>query len=206
MSEESSARLVQSTLTSLRILEVVREQQNARLTDVVDELGIGYSTAHNHLETLREEEWLLREDGEYRLSMKFLHFGRLTRRKMPFFQIVRRYTNDLARRTNLEVEFLIEEYGHLVSLIDIIPANSVYGNVDDEWQGVGIFYNMTNTASGKAILAELPEERVESIIDTHGFAAQTQYSVQSRDVLSEQLEAVRQQGYARAHQEVHEGF
>lgn len=206
MTDEDSSRLVQSTTTSLRILEFVQEQEDTRLTDVVSELDIGYSTAHNHLATLEAEEWLVREDDEYRLSMKFLHYGRSVRRRLPFFQVVRRYANELANMTNLEVEFLIEEYGRIVSLVDVIPANSVYGNIDDQWQGVGIFYNMTNTASGKAILAELPDERVEAIVEKRGFAAQTPYSVQDRETLNEQLESARQQGYAQAHQEVHEGF
>jgi DNA-binding IclR family transcriptional regulator len=206
MTDTDSARLVQSTTTSLRILEFVREREGTRLTDVAAELDIGHSTAHNHLATLVEEGWVVRENGEYRIGMKFLQFGRSARRSVPHFQVVRRHTNDLAKRTKLEVEFLVEESGRIVSLINIIPSDAVYGNIDDDWQGAGIFYNMTNTASGKAILAEMPDERVEEILDQWGFDARTQYSVSDREALYQQLETARERGYAKAHQEIHEGF
>ena len=206
MPDDDASRLVQSTMTSLRILEYVYEHREARLTDVATDLDIGYSTAHNHLATLEEGEWLVRTDGVYSLGLKFLGFGRAARRNVPFFGIVRRLTSELSKQMNFEVEFLVEEYGRLVSIIDLIPSNAVYGNVDDGWQGVGISYNMTNTASGKAILAELPAERVEAIIEEWGFDPETPYSVTDRETLFRQLETARERGYAKAHQEVHEGF
>lgn len=206
MTDDNASRLVQSTMMSLRIVEFVRDHQETRLTDIATGLDIGHSTAHNHLSTLLEEGWLVREDGEYRLGLKFLQFGQSARRSIPFFQIVRRHTNELAKQTNLEAEFLIEESGRIVSIIDVIPSNAVYGSIDDDWQGVGIVYNMTNTASGKAILAEMSDERVEDILQQWGFDAQTSYSVTEREVLYEQLETAREKGYAEAHQELYEGF
>jgi DNA-binding IclR family transcriptional regulator len=201
-----ASRLVRSTMTSLEILEFVRNEETPRLTDVAKGLGIGHSTAHNHLATLEEHEWLVREDGGYRLGLKFLEFGRHTRRKVPHFGAVRRLTNELSAQTSFEVEFLVEEYGRIISIFDVIPSNAVYGNVDDEWQGVGISYNMTNTASGKAILANLPPERVDAILERWGFDQKTPYSVTDRETLYDQLETARERGYAKAHQEVHEGF
>lgn len=206
MGDSDGPRLVQATQTSLRILEFVRDQGGVRLTDVAEALDIGYSTAHNHLATLETAGWLVREDGEYTLALCFLEYGRVARRRTPFFQAVRRHTHELSQQTNLEVEFLVEENGRLVSLIDLTSNTPGYSNIDDDWRGVGIFYTMTNTASGKAMLAQLPESRVETILDRWGLPARTPYSVTDRTVLEKQLETVRQQGYATAHQEVHEGF
>jgi DNA-binding IclR family transcriptional regulator len=206
MSDTDGPRLVQATQTSLRILEYVRDQGGARLTDIAEALDIGYSTAHNHLATLEEAEWLVREDGEYTIALCFLHYGRLARRRTPFFQVVRRYMDELSQQTNLEVEFLVEEYGRIVSLIDITSNTPGYSNIDDDWQGVGIFYHMNNTASGKAMLAQMPEERVDAVLDRWGLPARTPYSVTDRETLDQQLETARRQGYATAHQEVHEGF
>ena len=206
MSDGEGPRLVQATRTSLRILEFVRDQQGARLTDIAEALDIGYSTAHNHLATLEAEELLVREDGEYTLALCFLSYGRQARRQTPFFQIVRRYMHEISQQTNLEVEFLVEEHGRLVSLIDITSNTPGYSNIDDDWQGIGIFYHMNNTASGKAMLAQMSDERVDAILDRWGLPAQTPYSVTDRAVLEQQLETVRRQGYATAHQEVHEGF
>ena len=200
------SRLVRSTMTSLEILEFVRNESEPRLTDIAEGLDIGHSTAHNHLVTLEEQEWLVREDWAYSLGLKFLEYGRQTRRDVPYFGTVRRLTNELSAQTSFEVEFLVEEYGRLVSIFDVIPSEAMYGNVDDEWEGVGISYNMTNTASGKAILAELPSERVDTILAKWGFSQETPYSVTNQETLFDQLETARQRGYAKANQEVHEGF
>jgi len=201
-----ASRLVRSTTTSLEILQFIKNEDGARLTDVAEALDIGHSTAHNHLATLEEHEWLVCENGAYSLGLKFMEFGRHTRRNVPHFAAVRRLVNELSVQTSFEVEFLVEEYGRLVSVFDVIPSNAVYGNTDDEWEGIGISYNMTNTASGKAILAEFPPERVESVLEKWGFREETPHSVTDRETLFDQLETAREQGYAKAHQEVHEGF
>lgn len=201
-----ASRLVRSTTTSLKILQFIKSEHEVRLTDVAEALEIGHSTAHNHLATLEEHEWLVREDGVYRLGLKLMEFGRHTRRTVPHFAAARRLANELSVQTSFEVEFLVEEYGRLVSIVDVIPSNAVYGNTDDEWEGIGISYNMTNTASGKAILAELPPERVEAILEKRGFRQETPHSVTDRETLFKQLETARERGYAKAHQEVHEGF
>lgn len=206
MSKGNTSRLVQSTMTSLRILEFIREERGARLTDIARELDIGYSTAHNHLATLHSEEWLVKENDLYKIPYRFLHYGRSARRDTPFFQIVRRHANQLSKETNMEVEFLVEEHGRIISLIDITTNAPGYTNIDDDWEGIGIFYDMNNTASGKAILAEMSEGRVEEILDKRGLPGQTPYSVTDRETLYKQLEAARENGYATAHQEVHEGF
>ncbi|MFC4248745.1 IclR family transcriptional regulator [Natribaculum luteum] len=206
MTEDNASRLVQSTMTSLQILEFIREERGARLTDIAKEFDIGYSTAHNHLATLYEQEWLVKENDVYKIPFRFLHYGRSARRNTPFFQIVRRHANELSKQTNMEVEFLVEEHGRIISLIDITENAPGYSNIDDDWEGVGIFYYMNNTASGKAMLAEMSDERVEEILDKWGLPKQTPYSVTDRDTLYQQLEAARKKGYAMAHQEVHEGF
>ena len=205
MTDENTSRLVQSSMTSLRVLEFVREERGARLTDVAKELGIGHSTAHNHLATLEERGWLVEEDDVYDISHRFLHYGRSKRRSTPFFRTVRRHANELSERTDLEVEFLVEENGRIISLIDIRTNVAGYSNADD-WGGVGIYYHMNNTASGKAILAEMVDERVEAILDRWGLPAQTSYSMTDRESLYQQLETTRKRGYATAHQEVQEGF
>lgn len=206
MPETESARLVQSTSTSLRILDAVHELEGARLTDVANELDIGHSTAHNHLATLSERGWLVRDGGVYHISLRFLHFGRSARRRTPSFDTVRRHVVDLANETNLEVEYLVEDGGRIISIIDIGPDTGMRGPISEHWQGVGIYYHMTNTASGKAILAELPESRVEAVLDRWGLPARTPYSVTDRETLHEQLEATRERGYAEAQQEFQEGF
>ena len=207
MVENDTPRLVNATNTSLAIVETVRDLDGTSLTEIADELDIGYSTAHNHLKTLCANNWLVKQNGEYDISLKFLSFGEYARRRTSHYDIARRHMYELTERTNLEVEFLVEEYGRLISIVDMVGDAGGFGPPEDgKWLQVGEYYHLHNSASGKAILAELPESQVEQIIDQWGLPAETPYSVTDRDELYDQLATIREQGYAKVEQEVAEGF
>ncbi len=53
-----------------------------------------------------------------------------------------------------------------------------------------------NTALGKAILAHLPKERVEEIIDRHGLPSKTDRTITDKKELFETLEGVHERGIA----------
>lgn len=205
MSDPESGRPVRSTRRSLRIIEYVHEQGSARLTDVADALDIGHSTALNHLTTLEREDVLVRTDGEYKLGMKLLKYGMAARRNIPFVQPIRRHVFELAGRLELETEFLVEEHGRVVSIMDT-GHNPTKHSTTDASLSVGTFYPMTCTASGKAILAEMTDERVEEVLDTWGLPEETPYSITDREVLYEQLAEIRERGYSVTNQELIEGF
>lgn len=51
-------------------------------------------------------------------------------------------------------------------------------------------------SGGKAILAHLPEEETNHIIETHGLPKLTDNTITGRDRLHEELAQIREQGYA----------
>ncbi|WP_254533641.1 IclR family transcriptional regulator [Natrinema gelatinilyticum] len=61
---------------------------------------------------------------------------------------------------------------------------------------VGRRVEMHCTALGKAILAHFPEERVEEILDRYGLTAETEHTITDRAELEDNLERIREQGYA----------
>ncbi|MGM0605265.1 MAG: IclR family transcriptional regulator [Halobacteriota archaeon] len=205
MTNPDSGRLVQSTRRSLQVLEFIEARGSARLTDVAIELEIGYSTAHNHLATLQHEGLLVEEGGVYKLGMKLLKYGSSASRNIPHIQIIRRHITELADRLELELEFLVEERGRVVSIIDTGHTLTKYSTADSNLD-IGNFYPMTCTASGKAILAEMTDERVDEVLDTWGLPAATPHSITDRETLYAELEQIREQGYSRADQEILEGF
>ena len=56
--------------------------------------------------------------------------------------------------------------------------------------------HLQSTALGKAILAHTPRERVEQILDQHGLPQITENTITDRQELLDELEAVRERGFA----------
>jgi len=193
-------RTLQTTTTSLEILDVIRQNGGARMDDVADELDLAESTVHAHLSTLHDAEYVVKEGHEYQLGLKLFHLGQRARHRKPEYGVVRKLAHELSLELNEEVSFAVAEHGRTVILFD--------ENADPTTEGfqVGRYFYMHNSASGKAILAELPRERVDRIIDRWGLPQETDRTVDSREKLSRELEATRERGYSVNRQEALEGL
>lgn len=191
---------VKATQTSLTILREVMCRNGATLAELTDDLELSQSAIHNHLSTLEQNGLLIRKSGEYKPGMLLFHMGIQARNRDPNYPIAKSYVDELATETDLEVDFCIEEHGREISLYSEVGSS---GRAD--LQAGSLFY-LHNNATGKAILAELPRERVQEIIDRWGLPAETENAITSEDRLFEELETVRERGYATNKQELMEGY
>jgi IclR family acetate operon transcriptional repressor len=189
-----------TTQTSLSILESIKELGGGTLSEIADETGLAASTLHTHLRTLEESEYIVRSDGTYYLGMKLFHFGEHARLRDARYRIARQTAADLADKVSEEVNFAIEEYGRSIILFDETSTGH-----REEFQ-VGRYFHMHSSASGKAMLAEYPESRVREIIDRHGLPGHTENTITSSDRLFDELERVRERGYALNRQEELDGL
>ncbi|WP_343067776.1 IclR family transcriptional regulator [Halobellus ruber] len=89
------------------------------------------------------------------------------------------------------MNLLVEEYRKGIYLHREQGENAV--EVDSY---TGHRVHLHSTALGKAILAELPRERVEEIIDQHGLPATTENNITEREELFDRLDQIREQGVA----------
>jgi DNA-binding IclR family transcriptional regulator len=71
--------------------------------------------------------------------------------------------------------------------------------------GVGTYYYMHTTASGKALLAERSEKYVHDVLDRWGLPAQTNNTITDRAELLREVDEIRQRGYATTDEEFTEG-
>lgn len=53
-----------------------------------------------------------------------------------------------------------------------------------------------STSFGKAILSELPQERVDQVVDPYGLAGRTASTITDAETLHDELAAIRRCGYA----------
>jgi DNA-binding IclR family transcriptional regulator len=192
---------VKTTGTVFAILETLQEQDGARISDVADELGLANSTAYRHLSTLADREYVLKEEGEYYLSMRFLRFGHYVRERKKSYQLAGPKVEELAAKTDERAEFMVEEHGRSVFVHREVGDNAVRTD-----SGIGKNHPLHATAAGKAILAFLPEDRIEAILERRGLEAYTDYTITDRETLFEELESVRNRGVSFNKQEYIEGL
>lgn len=193
-------RTLQTTATSLEVLETIKRHDGARMGDIADELGLAESTVHAHLSTLHDTEYVVKEGHEYQLGMKLFHLGQQARHRTPEYQVVRTHAHDLSLELREEVSFAIAEHGRTVIVFD--------ENTDPATEGfqVGRYFYMHNSASGKAILAELPRERVDKIVDRWGLPRETERTITDRGALYAELDETAERGYSINDREALEGL
>ncbi|WP_435126978.1 IclR family transcriptional regulator [Halobaculum sp. D14] len=192
---------VRTTEKSLRLVEQLRALDGARIHELEAELDMTKGAIHNHLSTLREHGYVVKSGEEYRLSLKFLTLGGHVRRTHDIYQFGRSKANQLADDTGMLVNLMTEEDGKGVYLYQSRGAYAV--NLDTH---LGYRIHLHNIAIGKAILANLPRERVDDIIDQWGLPKATENTITQKSVLLEELERIREQGYATEHEERTKGL
>jgi DNA-binding IclR family transcriptional regulator len=182
---------ITATRTSLRIVEALKRLDGASLTAVAEDLDIAKSTVHNHLHTLEDEGYITSEGSVYRVGLRFLELGEYKRNRMDIYEIARPEVASLAEKTGEMANAAVEEHGEGVYITRSEGTEAV---TVDTYAGKRV--KLHCTALGKTILAQLPEERVDEIVDTHGLPARTENTITDRTELKTELDQVRERGYA----------
>ncbi|WP_276274090.1 IclR family transcriptional regulator [Haloarcula litorea] len=182
---------ITATRTSLRIVEALKRLDGAGVTAVADDLGIAKSTVHNHLQTLEDEGYVTNEGDAYRVGLRFLELGEYKRNRMAIYEKARPEVASLAQETGEMANAAVEEHGEGVY---ITRAEGTQAVTVDTYAGKRV--KLHCTALGKTILAELPEERVDEIVDAHGLPARTENTITDRTELKAELAEIRERGYA----------
>jgi len=192
---------VRSSARTFRIVEGIKELEGATITELSGHVDLPKSTVLNHLKTLEQEEYVIRRGDTYRLGLRFLELGEHTKNRLDLYYVAKPSVDKLAAETGELANLAVEEYGQGVYL------HSAQGDqaVDLNHQ-VGKRKHLHDTAWGKAMLAFMPEEEVESVIDRHGLPARASNTITDPDVLAQELEAVRDRGYAFDDEESLEGL
>jgi DNA-binding IclR family transcriptional regulator len=187
----SSGRTVKSVDTLFSILEYLKENDGAGVTELSQELGLSKGAVHRYLRTLVENGYAVTEDGTYRLGLRFLDFGAHVRQRNRFNEYIEPKVEQLADQTGERAQYLVEEHGVGIYLFRESGENAVKTDAR-----VGKVVNLHTTAAGKAILAHLPEEKVEEILDRHGLIERTERTISDPDDLRASLADIRERGYA----------
>jgi IclR family acetate operon transcriptional repressor len=192
---------IKATETVFSIVEYVAENDGAGITEIADQLGKSKSTVHDHLRTLEMNEYVVKEDDLYVLGYRFLTLGGKARRRSTLHEIAKPEINWLIEETSESACVATEEYGKIIYLYQARGERAV---ITDSQTGTRVLPHCT--ALGKAMLAHYPEEEVNTLLETHGLSRRTENTHTTREELFEDLETIRERGYAFDDEERIEGL
>jgi DNA-binding IclR family transcriptional regulator len=202
MISDTTGRTLKTTRTSLRVLELVREHDELRLAELDDLVDKPKSSLHAHLRTLEQCRFLVETDGVYRVAFHQYVLGEHARQRHSASGPAEEQVARLAEATGEEANFTVAEHGRLVMIHGAL-ADSSGGTRTIDFRRE--FY-MHNTAAGKAVLSELSDARVESILDEWGLPSETTATIDTRAELYAALEETADRGYGVVIEEFTEGL
>lgn len=184
-------RTIKTADTMFAIIQELQHRDGAGVTELAHDLGLAKSTVYDHLATLEQAEYVVKEDEHYRLGLRFLDHGMYARTQLGTEEVIRPAIEQLANEVDEAVWFVVEEHGKAVFIYRALGERAVQTNAR-----IGRRSHLHQLAAGKAILAELPTDRVREILDRHGLPAQTDETITDVETLLEELEEVRESGIA----------
>jgi DNA-binding IclR family transcriptional regulator len=190
--------MVSSLLKALAILDLFTPQKPVlTLNELTEKLGYSKSTVHSMVSTFMERGYIVKtENNSYALGSTFISKTQsvlvnvqLRDRAAPLLRKLSDETGESVYLTVLNGNLSL--YIYAIETSHRLLARSA----------VGEEVPLHCTSVGKAILAFLPTERLEYIIDEVGLPAFTQNTITDKEELLNDLEKTRKRGYSIDNQE-----
>jgi DNA-binding IclR family transcriptional regulator len=197
--------MVKSLRRANRLIETLVEVETASVSELAEKLNMPLSTAYDYVSTLESIGYITRlSDGHYRVSVRFLEIGNEVRHRYDLYTIAEPELHKLASETG-EYAFLMIEEGNLGAILSMKQGDKASSpKIHQTYAGTRTRLN--TTATGKAILSKLPEERARSIVDEYGLSSKTRNTITDPSELFEELKRTREVGYAIDNEERFEGM
>lgn len=192
---------VASVENTIGIVDHLQREGSMRVSELAAATGLSPGTVHKHLTTLVKHDYAMKVDGEYRLGLRFLDVGGAVRERIAGTDLIKEAVKDVAEQSGERTQFLVFENGRAVVLYR--EAGSVAVKTRAR---VGLRHYPNQVAAGKAMLSKLDDETVRQVIDHVGLPRVTGNTITEEVALFEEIERVRERGYALSRGESHAGL
>ncbi|WP_436922971.1 IclR family transcriptional regulator [Halosimplex amylolyticum] len=151
---------VSATVTSIEVLESLRQRGTAGVTEIANDIGGSKANVHKHLATLEDAHFVRSHDGEYQLAHRFLEFGLAAKRHEPVYRAGVDNLAKLADVTGATTVLVVREGREAVYLHTVVPVGQV-GATALEGQRAPL----PDVPAGLAILSSYPSGTRRSLVD-----------------------------------------
>jgi DNA-binding IclR family transcriptional regulator len=186
--------MVKSVSRALDIITLVSSQRGGMgVTEIANQIDINKSSVYRILSTLVQYGYIEQdaETGRYKLGFKFLEISSKLLDSIDLRAEAKPYLKELENYTNEVIHLVVYDQG------EVVYIEKLEGNETLRMHSrVGKRAPMHCTSVGKAILAHLPANVVQDIMERRGLPYHTENTITDRDDFIKELMRVKEAGYA----------
>lgn len=194
---------VQSVDRAITVLEILAREGSAGVSEVAAEIGVHKSTAFRLLAALEERDLVEQnvDRGKYQLAFGILRLASSIPARIDLVRQAQPLLDELAAEIDETINIAVVREHFAVNVQQAMSTAVV---ASQNW--VGQLTPLHATASGKILLAYLPETQRDAILEKAGLPQLTPHTVTTRTALDVQLAEVRASGFATAYEELEVGL
>ena len=195
---------IRSVAKALTILNFVASNgREMSLAEICRESGLAKGTAHGLLVTLKDFHYVEQESfgGKYRLGIRLFEMGNIVANSW-----------DVRRIAAPHIERLVDELEETVHLAVLNEDRVLYIDKRESRRSIRIVSQVGMrlpahcSGVGKALLAYLPPAQLQRLVASQGLPSFTSNTITDLRRLEEELELIRERGYAVDNEEIMEGL
>ncbi len=185
------------------IIECLSRNGEMGIQQLAEELGMNKSTVHRFLSSLHSLGYVKQDslNKQYSLTYKFLQLGREKNVHESLVSQVHPFMEKLLAATGESVHLAVLQDSKVVYIDQVESQNTIRVNVE-----IGKTFPAYCVGVGKAMLAFLPEGELTECYKDELFIKLTEKTIDSLEKLQDELQIVRERGYALDNEECMEGL
>ncbi len=189
--------IIPSLERTLNIMEFLAgEPEGKNITEIAEKLGLSKNSVFRILKTLTIKGYVEEYKRLYRLGTKLFQLGTKAVGEFSLIEKALQYMRSLRDEVG-ETVLIGKRLGASGIILEQVPGHFPVKVIVE----VGYRFPLHCTAPGKAILAYLPEDERNTILNQMDYEVFTDKTAGSRDVLEPTLDIVASTGYAADNEE-----
>lgn len=194
--------MVNSVFRAITLLEYLGRNRGKTVTEICKALGYPKSTTHEILATLEHENLISKDlHNRYHLGLKLFELGSMAQTDLEIRRVAAPFLKQLNAELDETVHLTVLENNEVL-YVECFESSKRLRT----YSVLGVHAPLYCTSVGKAILAFLPAEEQQAILDTTSFEKFTENTITDKAYLLDELRTIAQRGYAVDNMEHEEGL
>jgi IclR family KDG regulon transcriptional repressor len=192
--KEKAGDSLKSVEKALRIIESFdMDRPEISVAEFVEKLSMPKVSVYRFLRVLAKNDFINqnKQTKKYRLGLKIFELGSIVLKNFDFREVAFPLITELSKRSGETVHLGVLDAQQVVSIESVESHQALRISMP-----IGKRVYLHSTGVGKAILAFLSDEEIKEIIHQQGLPRFTKNTIINVDQLMEEVQAIRNRGYA----------